>query len=122
MSKTTIARHTPAPWTVEPGDNGDPSVGAEPVQASIFASVPNDDRYRFVEIAIVKDPIYGNDEDGHPMYFGEREANANLIAAAPDLLAALNDVVGVYERVGGPLAVDPAVAKARAVLARAEGR
>lgn len=53
---------------------------------------------------------------------GTLTADAHLIAAAPDLLTALSDLVDIYERVGGPLAVDPAVAKARAVLARAEGR
>ena len=50
------------------------------------------------------------------------EANAHLIAAAPELLDALRALVQVYEKVGGPLAVDPKVADARAAIAKAEGR
>lgn len=45
----------------------------------------------------------------------ELEANAHLIAAAPDLLAALEEVVGFVEAVGWT------VSKARAAIAKARG-
>lgn len=47
---------------------------------------------------------------------GRAKANARLIAAAPKVAEALRALVTVYDRVGGPLVVDPAVADARAIL------
>jgi hypothetical protein len=49
----------------------------------------------------------------------EDKANATLIAAAPDLYYALHQLVAAYESVGGPLSVDPAIAKARSALVKA---
>jgi 23S rRNA maturation mini-RNase III len=59
----------------------------------------------------------------------ERDANARLIAAAPDLLAALQDIIGLAEahsrkRGRNPIAqasVDASMAVARAAIAKAEG-
>lgn len=48
--------------------------------------------------------------------------SVRLFAAAPELLSALQAVVAVYERVGGPLAVDPAVNNARKAIAKATGK
>ena len=44
--------------------------------------------------------------------------NIRLIVAAPEMAEALAALVNIYDHVGGPLAVDPAVADARAVLAK----
>lgn len=49
----------------------------------------------------------------------EREANARLIAAAPELLEALLGMIVSYELEASPL--NPALLKARAVLAKATG-
>jgi len=89
MEKTrAAATHTPGPWTVEPSDVGDASVGLAATPPTVFVGVPNDDRFRTVTVAIVSATTYGNDEDGYPLTFGNVDANARLIAAAPDLLAA----------------------------------
>lgn len=52
----------------------------------------------------------------------EREANARLISAAPELLAALLDCVLVMERdLAGLSIIQPELAAARAALAKATG-
>ena len=52
--------------------------------------------------------------------YESREETAAFIVRACNshaaLVAALGKLVGVYDRVGGPLAVDPTVAEARALL------
>lgn len=49
----------------------------------------------------------------------EVEANANLIAAAPELLDALNELKQWFSTIEGTLLVD--CSKARAAIAKAEG-
>ena len=49
------------------------------------------------------------------------EANANLIAAAPELLEALKEIIKLYGRSRLPARVD-AIAKGKAAIAKAEGR
>ena len=69
MPSQTIAQHTPPPWHVEPAVPGEAS------GFHIFAADPN-----------------GSTQDGDVVTiadFIESETNARLIAAAPDLLAAL---------------------------------
>lgn len=113
MDSTT---HTPGPWAVDSGDGGDPSVGVGPTPTTVFINVPNDDRFRVVEIATVNDTIYDNDEDGHPLYCGDPAANARLIAAAPELLAIVKALVApcIYERQADR------IAEARRIIARVE--
>lgn len=58
-------------------------------------------------------------------YRDERDANANLIAAAPELLAALKQAVEVMESVAKTHSYDisiGAVPDARAAIQKAEGR
>jgi hypothetical protein len=56
--------------------------------------------------------------------FYAESANAKLIAAAPDLLAALNAIVRAYDgpTVGIGAAVSSHISAARAAIAKAEGR
>lgn len=57
--------------------------------------------------------------DGHIVFFdksgGPHESDAKLIAAAPDLLAALDEMVNT----GGWMASDPRAIAARAAIAKA---
>ena len=48
-------------------------------------------------------------------------ANANLIAAAPELLEALKEIIKLYGRSRLPARVD-AIAKGKAAIAKAKGR
>jgi hypothetical protein len=57
----------------------------------------------------------------------EREANARLIALAPELLEALSALMGADEKMqvgigGNPIYVAAFVAKARSLISRAEGK
>lgn len=65
-----MAEHTPGPWTVERDGQGNIVIGAPK---------PNDDA-RYLWIAEVT-----------PSNNGEHEANARLIAAAPEMLEALRN-------------------------------
>lgn len=143
----TASAHTPGPWDLEPSDSGDASVGCAATPAVVFAGIPNDDRFRHVDIAVVGPTEYGNDEDGHPLYYGNADANARLIAAAPDLLEAARYILAVYDqqvatiqrpgdqsditRLAGTIAgchvniginVDAFADRIRAAVAKAEGR
>jgi len=93
-------QHTPAPWTREPGERfrHDQSAGVTGPNGSYVAAALDLNRY---------------DKDE------EVEANARLIAAAPDLLDALERLVHMAEcnTVPGP----NLMIQARAALAKARG-
>jgi hypothetical protein len=91
-----MAEHTPGPWKVEPMDNTD-----DDEKASGFAYL------------VGPEPAY----DGWvpPVEWRFRIADARLIAAAPDLLAALEDVLD-----GVPIPKD-VIERACAAIAEAKG-
>ena len=130
VSKSTAKpSHTPGPWTVEPSDIGDPSVGQAPTPPVVFVSVPNDDRFRRIDIAVVGSTIYDNSEDGYSKSWGDPDANACLIAAAPELLAGLKAFVSFGDYAHNHIEDDEAravlveaLADAKALIAKAEGR
>lgn len=100
------AKHTPGPWWVdEPLEDG----GTEPIVANA--------QWVICEVAD------GIDEDG------AMEANARLIAAAPDLLAALENLTPILEAAESNASGNPEwkwvssrINTARAAIAKAEGR
>lgn len=58
-----------------------------------------------------------------PSYSGdEREANARLIAAAPEMLEALEDCVELLQHLGAHSGPDTILDAARATLAKARGQ
>lgn len=96
--------HTPAPWSAEPSI---PSDGFECFwikgQKLVGALPPV---YRTVSIGSVNGP-----------HSGEQEANAHLIAAAPDLLEALEAALNMVDGDGLP----PDWDMLRAVVRKARG-
>jgi hypothetical protein len=80
----TDAKHTPGPWVSNRFDNVFPSIfdAEDPEGGNIFPAG--------LEVAMVK--------SGPQMWdAGVRKANARLIAAAPDMLAALCEVIADIE-------------------------
>ena len=96
MPATQAINHTPGPWTVEPSDSGDSSVGLAPTPPVVFTTIPNRED-RSIEIAVVGSTVYDNSEDGHNLSYGDADANGRLIAAAPDLLAALHRMLDCHQ-------------------------
>ena len=96
--------HTPGPWRVIIDDDGNPLSGRPSVQAS-------DE----LDCAIVHWDGFVQEYWRSARGDKEIQANARLIAAAPDLLEALEGVVRVADR------DTPEFAAARAAIARATG-
>ena len=98
------AKHTPGPWRLDgPAANGEQSIGISRAWEIGGASICEVDSSRDHRVLL---------------------ADARLIAAAPELLAALKaitDELGVPQP-GYPAPVANAVAIARAAIAKAEGR
>lgn len=95
--------HTPGPWRAVSGDD-DPQYGEVE-----FACVEHP-RYDAIEICTSR---YGATVEEH-------FANARLIAAAPDLLAALSQIVRAVKYTSG-VSLDFAVQEAEAAIAKVEG-
>jgi hypothetical protein len=94
--------HTPGPWYAEGSDIG----SAENVTVGVAIAGRTDDAY---------------------ISHAEVQANAHLMAAAPDLLAALLSFIALHEDGslhidGSPAIEDPAITAARAAIAKAEGK
>jgi hypothetical protein len=85
-------QHTPGPWKT----NGDPYVSTADGKRSI---------------------AFCDTRQAH-----EDRANARLIAAAPDLLEALKDIVGFWDSIVPTDAVNQMHINARAAIAKATGQ
>ena len=106
----TEVKHTPGPWEYVPSnENHGPYVangwGAGDICDCYIMSKPS-------EIAVCNG---GTSKPIHHQH-GEADANARLIAAAPDLLAVCKDIEGFLKRSGYDTAL------VRAAIAKAEGR
>jgi hypothetical protein len=93
-----VIPHTPGPWIVGP--------------LFEIRALPIGRKARIVAQALM----------GAGITFEERAANAHLIAAAPDLLAALKNLVRKIERDNLSTTAGMGTAKARTAIAKAEGR
>lgn len=101
--EATVMQHTPGPWEVMSGDNYE-------VRSPLL---PREYPHHCKEDSTGDFVAYiGN----HAADFGW--ANANLIAAAPDLLAALEKMLDLYSAFDGP--VGPTVIMARAAIEKAK--
>ncbi len=94
-----MTKHTPGPWATYATSTPEISIIAE--KRTVAFACPDDDEAD-----------------------GETEANAALIAATPDMQAALRDLVIAAEAAGWDVDRDnaPILNAARAALAKAEGR
>ena len=109
------AKHTPGPWAVRDDgmDYACPIIDSPSVGRGYYASIAT---------ATQRDP---HPREGGGIPIATARANARLIAAAPDLLAALEKAVERYGKPGGPWNVpsDPGtwIADSRAAIAKAKG-
>ena len=113
-----MSKHTPGPWNISWARSGQRLEGA---------------RIRAKELDLVcyvpSDRIGPTDEDPGERMSDEQQANARLIAAAPELLEALEGFVRDLERgpwgADGPPITHPALQRyeqAKGAIAKAEGR
>lgn len=101
-----MSKHTPGPWMVDTNFRGEQFVQAGNTEYGIQP---------FGSCSCCGEYIHGDNQE-------EREANARLIAAAPELFEALK-VFLEYNDQGGPLSfnTDAMWVKARTAVAKAEG-
>lgn len=109
MPTETIAQPTAGPWTFKIRSQTNECCG-KVMSATAYVSADTGHK----EIAV----LYSQDN---------QESNARLIAAAPDLLAALKDMTAIFERAAqlsgcGREFIEIRTAEARAAIAKAEGR
>lgn len=100
-------QHTPGPWRVEEGTT------------LVWGACNPDDRTTYgmgYPVASMEQQRRW-DRSGEPTT-DTQDANARLIAAAPDLLAACEAYAEAYDAATGTIHVDPAI---RAAIARAKG-
>jgi hypothetical protein len=100
MSK--YSQHTPGPWTVDDGESSLIGIFGEDSDPVAYLAEPISHRGFRSFKPLPLDPDFEREHDlGDPVIYHkgcEQAANARLIAAAPDLLAALKAVVRVADR------------------------
>lgn len=121
MQKT---EHTPGPWH-SPLFHGSAEENAQALSLGLElvpALFNNGERFVMAEsgrVAVVDCQTPFKRGQGNRSECAERDANARLIAAAPDLLASLMEI---YELEEGPGETDrPMMARAKAAIAKATG-
>lgn len=97
---------TPGPWQVETGNPGNFVINSDP-----------EDNGKWGAVAEVR----ANREGSREIDAAEAEANARLMAAAPDLLAALRAIL-LQVCQGKVLERDACITQARAAIAKAEAK
>jgi hypothetical protein len=110
-SERTATGHTPGPWHVGPWH-----VGRDGTQR-VYAH-PEHDRWLVAEVS-GGDPLLDSWDE-------RKEANARLIAAAPELLAALLEVVYAFDSddqdLDFALAIEAVMPEIREAIAKARGQ
>lgn len=110
-----MMQHTPGPWDVEDPMGAD--IGLSIVQAGLKT-------YEWEFIAMVHKSEEGEERMGRQRFISpkEQEANARLISAAPDLLAALRQALHCLEGNQHTPTGTARYERALAAIAKAEGR
>ena len=109
MTKRTAEKHTPAPWSADPATEGDDAV---------VEALTADRRY------VVREICHVLIDESDPSDWPTTRANLRLIAAAPELLAAL-EAMRQHDSAGGPCDKPgfkcDCYARADAAIAKAKG-
>lgn len=110
---TEQGKHTPGPWRAGIGDDGMPKRGE--FQQEV-ACIP----HMYLDAIDIFVPLHDGASPHHCCH-QEFEANARLIAAAPDLLVALKAMNEITPRLQLTNEEEAALALTDAALAKAEG-
>ena len=103
------AKHTPGPWSIGELSPGKPYVFVDEERT---IALLYDKRTSFPQASI---------SDNQYLYEGQAEANARLIAAAPDLLEALEGMKRIHGNCGASPLEQEICAKMDAAIAAARG-
>lgn len=109
MSENSIAKHTPEPWSRSVFDDGISVAGGISIEA-----IDEADGQLFELCA-----VFG--VNNHQEVDPTSEANARLICAAPELLAALEEAILVIERIKPEENGMGTLVRGRAAIAKATG-
>lgn len=122
--------HTPGEWFLDPGDKGDSSVGLPGWMPFVYANQPNGDPFVLCTLHVPGyrvEPDPGNEYDDGIREAGDIVANGLVMAAAPELLAALVQIVRDWDSVSETARVPDEINDtshwdaARAAIAKAAG-
>jgi hypothetical protein len=111
-----MSAHTPGPWFVETAGEAT-DIGHKHVQWLRYEISAGSNQWNHESYCLVGSISNANNSD-------QNQANARLIAAAPDLLEALRDVlkyVDYAQRVASPGFYQIGIDKARAAIAKVTG-
>lgn len=92
-----MARHTPGPWQIDPGDQGDSSVGMSGYAPYVFVPHPRIEGEEII-LATLHPTCYDNTEEGDALELGDIGANAYLIGAASELLVRTDEALSLVGR------------------------
>jgi hypothetical protein len=108
------AKHTPGPWSV-------PHMARPEVDCDCVYVLANGYMGSVADISVYNGkPIGEGGNDSPPL--AEAQANARLIAAAPDLLEALQELHEIFNGLVGSANYPKQVKKTRAAIAKALGK
>lgn len=110
---------TPGPWELDDDSQRIDGIGAVRMQRVV---APNGAVVAEFSNATCNEIVYEDDGEGAGCHYDEQAiANARLIAAAPDLLASVNEFVDAFGDIIGFARGEAVMERAKAALAKARG-
>ena len=121
-----MSKHTPGPWRWVNSQTDEPFDFDVPWDGYGYPSLRTVAEFGETKSEVIDGQTYSSRSlpqwilDAEPLQNGNDEANARLIAAAPDLLATLVDAHDIIDAIGQPEAAEVA-GRMRAAIAKARG-
>ena len=121
-----MSKHTPGPWRWVNSQTDEPFDFDVPWDGYGYPSLRTVAEFGETKSEVIDGQTYSSRSlpqwilDAEPLQHGNDEANARLIAAAPDLLAMLVEAHDIIDAIGQPETAEVA-ARMRATIAKAKG-
>ena len=121
-----MSKHTPGPWDLVSSQTDDLFDFDVPWDGYGYPSLRTVAEFGETKSEVIDGQTYSSRSlpqwilDAEPLQHGNDEANARLIAAAPDLLAMLVEAHDIIDAIGQPETAEVA-GRMRATIAKAEG-